>query len=173
MLVIEDEPAVRDVITLMLQNLGLAVLIAENGAAALDLFQRHRAEICCALCDLSMPHMDGWATLTALRALRPDLPVILASGYDEARALAGDHPERPQAFIGKPYDTMELRDTIEKVLGVRLIDSLAGVDQVENPVGGLGQPEVTRGSGRVGRTAGVQIRKPGERMRRRGNHEDE
>jgi PAS domain S-box-containing protein len=138
MLVIEDESAVRDVITLMLQNLGLTVLIAENGAAALELFRRHRADICCALCDLSMPHMDGWATLTALRALRPDLPVILASGYDEARALAGDHPERPQAFIGKPYDTMELRDTIEKVLGVRLTGSWSGIDQVEDPVGGLG-----------------------------------
>jgi signal transduction histidine kinase/CheY-like chemotaxis protein len=126
MLVIEDESAIREVITLMLQNLGLTVLLAENGAEALELFQRHRAEICCVLCDLTMPRMDGWATLTALRALRPDVPVILASGYDEARALAGDHPECPQAFIGKPYDIRELRDTIETVLGVQLADSLAG-----------------------------------------------
>ncbi|MBM4163120.1 MAG: response regulator [Lentisphaerae bacterium] len=125
-LVIEDVPAIRDVVAIMLQNLGLTVLLADNGAAAVELFQQHRSEIGCVLCDLTMPHMDGWATLTALRALRPDVPVILASGYDEARALAGDHPESPQAFIGKPYNMRELRDTIERVLGVRLTDSLAG-----------------------------------------------
>jgi PAS domain S-box-containing protein len=170
MLLIDDDPAIREVVAFMLKSLGLAVLTAENGVAALEVFRRYRAEIACVLCDLNMPHMDGWATLTALRALRPDLPVILASGYDEARALTGDHPEQPQAFIGKPYDMRGLRDTIEKVLGVRLKNSLGGVDQVEDPVGGMGQPEVTGGAGRAG---GTQIGEAGQRIRRRGNHEDQ
>lgn len=46
--------------------------------------------------------MNGWETLEALRKLAPDIPVFLASGYDKARVLAGDHPERPQAFLSKP-----------------------------------------------------------------------
>ena len=50
-----------------------------------------------------MPRMDGWETLAALRKLRPGIPVILCSGYDEVHAMAGEHAEQPQAFLGKPY----------------------------------------------------------------------
>jgi len=59
-----------------------------------------------------MPRMDGWETLTALRKLSPDISVILSSGFDEAQVLAGEHPERPNAFLGKPYDIKMLSDVI-------------------------------------------------------------
>ena len=59
-----------------------------------------------------MPRMNGWETLAALRKLAPGLPVILASGYDQAHALAGEHPELPQAFLRKPYHLQGLRDAI-------------------------------------------------------------
>ena len=80
------------------------------------MFRQHRDEIRCVLCDLTMPRMDGWETLLALRKLAPDIPVILASGYDEAQVMAGDHPERPQAFLGKPYQLKGLRDAIGRAL---------------------------------------------------------
>jgi CheY-like chemotaxis protein len=63
-----------------------------------------------------MPRMDDWETLTALRKLAPDLPVILASGYDKAQVMAGDHPELPQVFLGKPYRLKELRVAIGQAL---------------------------------------------------------
>jgi len=72
-----------------------------------------------ALCDLTMPRMNGWETLTALRKLSPNLPVILSSGYNEAQALAGQHSELPQAFLSKPYVFEELRDVIARVLEKR------------------------------------------------------
>ena len=50
-----------------------------------------------------MPRMNGWETLMALRKPVPDIPVILASGYDKAHVMAGDHPEWSQVFLGKPY----------------------------------------------------------------------
>jgi CheY-like chemotaxis protein len=53
--------------------------------------------------------------LTALRALRPDIPVILASGYDETEVMREDQPERPQAFLHKPYRMAELRDKLRSV----------------------------------------------------------
>ena len=63
-----------------------------------------------------MPRMSGWETLTALRKLVPDVPVILASGYDKAQVMAGDHPELPQAFVGKPYKFKGLSDAISQAL---------------------------------------------------------
>ncbi len=116
-LVVEDDAAVRNVAASMLTRLGFAVLVAPDGDQALELFRQHQAEIRCVLCDMTMPHMDGWATLTALRKLVPAIPVILASGYDELQVMAGDHPERPQAFLGKPYQMQSLRAAIEKAIG--------------------------------------------------------
>ncbi len=116
-LVVEDDEALRKLTTRMLTRLGIAVVVAQDGVEALELFRQRQADIQCVLCDLTMPRMDGWATLTALRAIRPGLPVILASGYDEEQVMAGDHPERPQAFLGKPYEMQSLRDAIAKALG--------------------------------------------------------
>jgi len=63
--------------------------------------------------------MNGWETLTALRKLAPDIPVILASGYDKAQVMAGDHPDLPQVFLGKPYKLKVLSDAISQALANR------------------------------------------------------
>jgi FixJ family two-component response regulator len=60
--------------------------------------------------------MGGWETISALRAIRHDLPVILASGYDEATVMKGEHPELPDFFLNKPYDINKLGDTIGKAI---------------------------------------------------------
>jgi two-component system, cell cycle sensor histidine kinase and response regulator CckA len=86
------------------------------GRMAVAVFRNHRDEIRCVISDLTMPCMDGWETLAALRKLSPDIPVILSSGFDEARVIAGEHLERPDAFLGKPYQLQELRDTIRLAL---------------------------------------------------------
>ncbi len=116
-LLAEDDDSVRILTRSMLAQLGYASLEAKNGVEALELFRQRRDEIGCLLCDLNMRGMDGWETLTAIRALRPGLPAILASGYDEARVMAGDHPERPQAFLGKPYNLNSLREALERATG--------------------------------------------------------
>jgi len=115
-LLIEDEEQVRQMAKIMLTRLRYTVLEAKDGIEALEIFRQHQDNICCILSDLTMPRMDGWDTLTALRKLSPDIPVILSSGHDESQAMAGEHPERPNAFIGKPYQLQELRDTIIRVL---------------------------------------------------------
>ena len=57
-----------------------------------------------------------WETLIALRKIAPGLPVILTSGYDEAHVMADAYEERPQGFLGKPYETNALRDVIRHAL---------------------------------------------------------
>jgi len=66
-----------------------------------------------------MPGLDGWQTLTALRELRPDILVILASGYDEAQVMRGSHKEKPQAFLHKPYSIGDLRTAVDAVSSSR------------------------------------------------------
>jgi signal transduction histidine kinase/CheY-like chemotaxis protein len=111
-LLVEDEADVRILAEKMLARLGYTVLAAQDGVEALDLFRKHRQDIQCVLSDLTMPRLNGWDTLTALRQLRPELPVVLVSGYDEASVMAGEHPEQPQAFVSKPYTLKALREAI-------------------------------------------------------------
>ncbi|RPH48354.1 MAG: response regulator [Desulfobacteraceae bacterium] len=111
-LLVEDEQALLKMAGIMITNMGYTVLQAKDGVEAVEMFQQHKDKIQCVLCDLTMPRMDGWGTLAALRKLSPGIPVVLASGYNENQVMAGDHLELPQAFLGKPYMSKELRDAI-------------------------------------------------------------
>ncbi|MBU2622900.1 MAG: response regulator [Proteobacteria bacterium] len=113
LLLVEDEQSLRKMAGIMLTNMGYTVLQAKDGVEAVEMFQQHKAEIRVVICDLTMPRMDGWGTLAALRKLSPGIPVVLASGYNENQVMAGDHPEWPQAFLGKPYVSKELSDAIQ------------------------------------------------------------
>jgi two-component system cell cycle sensor histidine kinase/response regulator CckA len=117
-LIAEDDPMLCEIAEAMLNRLGYEVLIANDGVEAVEMFKRHREAIRCVLCDLVMPRMDGWETLSALRRLAPDLPVVLSSGYDQVQVMAGDHSDWPQIFLGKPYNLAGLREAIRQVLAV-------------------------------------------------------
>ncbi len=73
----------------------------------MEIFAQHSDDICCVLSELTMPRMDGWDTLSALRKITPEIPVILSSGFDEALAMAGEHPELP-----KPTKPEELKQPL-------------------------------------------------------------
>ena len=111
-LLVEAEPDVRRLAAAMLTRIGFGVREASDGMAALEVLRRHPGEIRCVVCDLTMPQMDGWETLAALRQLAPGLPAILASGYDQSQAMAGKHAEWPQAFLHKPYQLAKLREAL-------------------------------------------------------------
>ncbi len=116
-LLVEDEEILREMAETMLRRLGYRVVTAKNGAEAVEVFRRHRDEISCVLSDLTMPGMNGWQTLAALRRISPDISVILSSGHDESTVLAGADLERPQAFLHKPYNMAELGATLAKMIG--------------------------------------------------------
>ena len=118
-LLVEDEEMVRNMAAAMLKRLGFSVLAAKDGVEAVEIFRERKDEIRLVLSDLTMPRLNGWETLTALRKLAPEIPVILASGYDEAHVMTGDHPELPQVFLGKPYKLRGLSDAISQALVCR------------------------------------------------------
>ncbi|MCF8037956.1 MAG: PAS domain S-box protein, partial [Desulfohalobiaceae bacterium] len=115
-LVVDDQESVRRVSKALLERLGFEVITAGDGAEAVEIFRENPDTIKLVLSDLSMPRMNGWETLAALRAIRGDIPVILASGYDEAKALSGGHAEQPQAFLQKPYQMQTLQETLHRAL---------------------------------------------------------
>jgi signal transduction histidine kinase/CheY-like chemotaxis protein len=120
-LLVEDDELVREMAAIMLANLGFTVHTASDGVEALAVFKKHLDEIRLVLSDVSMPRMDGWKTLKALRQIRPNIPVILASGHDESQVLAGEHLELPQVFLHKPYQMVQLRDALAKAMAMAAI----------------------------------------------------
>jgi len=116
-LLVDDEAMLRAVGSRMLSRLGFNVLTAGNGIEALEVFDEHADRITCVICDLTMPKMNGWDTLAALRERRAGLPVVLTSGFDETHAMAGDHAERPQVFMSKPWSRDGLQSAIERAIG--------------------------------------------------------
>ncbi len=115
-LLAEDQEMVRDAARAMLVHFGFEVIAARDGAEAVEIFRDRADEIRLVLTDLTMPRLNGWETLTALRKMRPDIPVILASGYDAAQAMEGDHAEQPQVFLPKPYQMAGLKAALGKAL---------------------------------------------------------
>lgn len=116
-LLVDEQGVLRKMAKQMLNRLGFSVLSAENGTVALRLFHEHRAIIRCLIADLTTPGMDGWETLTALRKINPDLPVILVSGHGEAHVVGGDDSEQPDVVLHKPYSKDELKNALRQALG--------------------------------------------------------
>jgi PAS domain S-box-containing protein len=104
-LVVEDEEGVREVVERMVQEIGFQTIGAEDGRHALDIIERVGENVTAVLLDLSMPRMGGAETLRRLRALRPELPVLMMSGYTEQSVVPqfGDLGPGPTGFVQKPF----------------------------------------------------------------------
>jgi CheY-like chemotaxis protein len=114
LLIAEDEPTERDIMTRALQTLDYEVLSAENGRRALELYHEHGADL--VLTDIHMPEMSGLELLKALREQGSDIPVILITGFDTTEAQAMADKYRAAALLMKPFRLLQLRDLIGQVL---------------------------------------------------------
>lgn len=113
-LLVDDEESVRATGGRMLERLGFEVITAMHGQEAIPLAQSHIERLACIVMDLTMPHMDGDETSSALRKQFPRIPIVLSSGYSE-QDLADRFADRGFAgFIQKPYTLDILRATMEK-----------------------------------------------------------
>jgi len=114
-LLVDDEDIILESTGAALEAMGFEVVQARDGQEALEAFAAPGAEWALVLMDLTMPRMDGATAFAHMRALKPEVPVILSSGYDR-QALEGAQPE---AFVQKPYRLRELAQLIRGVLGAR------------------------------------------------------
>jgi PAS domain S-box-containing protein len=114
-LLVEDEPGVRSLTKVILERRGYTVLVAENGAAALDVVTRDTRLIHLLLTDLVMPGMNGRDLASRVLALRPAIKVVFMSGY--AADVATDFPADPASgFLSKPFTEHSLTTKIREVL---------------------------------------------------------
>jgi PAS domain S-box-containing protein len=111
-LVADDDTAVRQLLGELLARLGYEPVLTADGQEAVAQFTREPARFRAALIDLTMPGLDGLATLRELRRLRPELPCILLSGYTEQEARVRDDTHEFTAFIQKPFTPESLNDTL-------------------------------------------------------------
>jgi CheY-like chemotaxis protein len=84
-LFVDDEPLLRKLGKRVLENSGYSVLLAKNGQEAVKIFQLNCNEIATVLLDITMPVMGGREALRLIREIRPDVPVIIMTGFDEDR----------------------------------------------------------------------------------------
>ncbi|MSU23347.1 MAG: response regulator [Opitutus sp.] len=117
-LIIDDDELVRSVNALMIRSFGLEPFIALDGAAGLAAFRENPASFDLVLLDLLMPGLSGEETLIALRALRPDVRVLIVSGHsadDIMQRQAGG--SGPLAFLHKPFKRTALEQKLRELLG--------------------------------------------------------
>lgn len=118
-LLIEDEPAVREFAATVLERAGFRVMQARDGAEGIALYERNARDLVLSLLDLNLPKVRGDQVFRAIRRIDRDAPVILCSGYDEE--LPGDANETGAApvYLSKPYRTAELLERVREALAGR------------------------------------------------------
>lgn len=115
-LVVDDEETIRLLAKNLLERLGFEVRTAAHGREAVKIYQQAPDEIVCVLLDLTMPHMDGEETFRELRRIRPDIQVIISSGYSELEVVQRFAGKGLAGFIQKPYVLSDLSKKLKEVL---------------------------------------------------------
>jgi PAS domain S-box-containing protein len=117
-LIVDDEPAVREVGSELLQELGYEVLTAPDGKAALEVFDQNPG-VDVVVLDMVMPKLDGEGTFHALQKKDPDIKVVISSGYTEDEKVRGLLELGALAFVQKPYRAQTLADAVEDAMALK------------------------------------------------------
>jgi PAS domain S-box-containing protein len=115
-LVIDDEEIIRKTAKAMLERYGYTVVLAENGKEGVELFQVLADKVSAVLLDMTMPVMNGEETFSRLMAIRPDVKVVLSSGFNEVEAVRRFTGKNLAGFIQKPYSAAALGEKIRSVM---------------------------------------------------------
>jgi PAS domain S-box-containing protein len=114
-LIVDDEVPVLTVCSAMARQLGLRVLTAVDGVDAVRVFGAEAASIDVVLLDMTMPKQDGLATFRELRRIRPDVRVILCSGFSEQEITERFAGEGIAGFLQKPYGIKALQQALARL----------------------------------------------------------
>lgn len=114
-LVADDEQAIRMILRQTLEGEGYEVLEAEDGTAFFTLFEDEGEDACAVILDIKMPGKTGWQCLDMIRETRPELPVLIVSGYDPHGPMA-DKPDPAMRVLSKPFRIGEIKDTIAQMI---------------------------------------------------------
>jgi CheY-like chemotaxis protein len=118
-LVVDDEPAFREMVKLVLEDEGHEVLAAANGVEALKTLRSRIGDLSLVVLDLRMPGIDGLAVLDEIRAMAADLPVLVTTGYADVMEKQEAIRKGAGFVLEKPYRVNDLKSALAGLLGGR------------------------------------------------------
>jgi len=113
-LVIDDEPGIRDLLDTLLRRKGYDVIVAESGQKGLECFRRARPDVI--VLDLKMPEMDGLTVLRQIRSLDPIIPVIILTGAGTAETEQRVRAMGVTEYVEKEFSLHLLGDALKRLL---------------------------------------------------------
>jgi signal transduction histidine kinase/ActR/RegA family two-component response regulator len=115
-LVVDDEETVRNIACEVLAYIGCRTLSAGDGQAAVDIFRQQPDEIDLVMVDLTMPIMDGEEAFRIIRSIRPNVPIVLTSGYNRQDSAARFAGRTISGFLQKPWTAKDLIAVVGEAL---------------------------------------------------------
>jgi PAS domain S-box-containing protein len=115
-LVAEDDAYVRNLAVRILQQAGYNTLVANDGAEAANMYQANHDQISLVLLDAMMPKLDGHDALRRIRAINPDVPALMCTGYDPETMCSNGSSNIQVPLIQKPFEPDCLLQSVREVL---------------------------------------------------------
>ncbi len=119
-LIVDDEEEVRTACSLILKEIGFEALVAQDGKAGDQIFERYQEEITLVFLDLTMPQLDGGKLAEKIRSRAPQVPILVSSGYPEEEAMKHFTRSGINAFIQKPFQVETLIAKIQELTNLEL-----------------------------------------------------
>jgi CheY-like chemotaxis protein len=115
-LVVDDEPAIRDIASRILSANGYRTITACEGNEALALFEQNRDRVKAVVSDLMMPRMDGATTIRSLRKMKPGIKTIMITGLGEEGRVAEAKSAGSDLVLSKPFTAEQLLSSLHQLL---------------------------------------------------------
>ncbi len=116
-LLVEDDPALREMAATLLRRLGYTVLVASNGIDAMSLHQRRdSSHIDLLFTDVVMPHMAGKELADRVRTMYPHIRILFTSAYTENAIVHQGVMDKGEALLQKPFTPSALAQKVREVL---------------------------------------------------------
>ena len=113
-LVVDDEPLIRNLLHEVLADHGYRIVLAENGARAVNLFQQHLAEINVVMVDMMMPVLDGYSAIAQMQQLRPGTHFVAMSGMLQPAKLSAAAPDAQIELLHKPFNGQKILEALTR-----------------------------------------------------------
>jgi two-component system, cell cycle sensor histidine kinase and response regulator CckA len=124
-LVVDDEPEIRKLVSAMVSQPGYTVLTADSGEHALTLYRHHKEKIDLLITDVVAPGMSGPMLADKLTELQPGLKVLFISGYDSTQVVQKYVVEKGHALLTKPFTIEQMQAKVGEILKPAVLSSVA------------------------------------------------
>lgn len=116
-LVVDDELLIRDLLYDFFTGHGWDIAVAENGEKALEIISARKIDLL--LTDIKMPEMDGLTLTGKVKSIRPDLPVVLMTGFPSVETAVEAIRTKASDYIIKPFNLNQLYKLVEEQLNLK------------------------------------------------------